>query len=109
MIETGTNLEVTGIRVAKYVPDLANNGAYYSSNPGNWLVLVLMRYPNVVLMVAEALMRQASPDNATALTMVNALRTARGAAPLATMTLADPTKCGCIWNFVRRTRQGVIL
>jgi starch-binding outer membrane protein, SusD/RagB family len=89
MIETGTNLEVTGIRVAKYVPDLANNGAYYSSNPGNWLVL--MRYPNIVLMVAEALMRQATPDNATALTMVNALRTARGAAPLTTMPLADPT------------------
>ncbi|HEY2648124.1 MAG TPA: RagB/SusD family nutrient uptake outer membrane protein [Puia sp.] len=89
MIETGTNLEVTGIRVAKYVPDLASSGANYSSNPGNWLVL--MRFPNIVLMTAEALMRQASPDNATALTLVNTLRTARGAAPLASMTLADPT------------------
>jgi hypothetical protein len=91
MIETGTNLEVTGIRVAKYVPDFttAYGGANYSSNVGNWLVL--MRFPNVVLMTAEALMRQASPDNATALTMVNALRTARGAAPLVSMTLADPT------------------
>ena len=89
MIENGTNLEVTGIRVAKYVPDLSAGSANYSSNVGNWLVL--MRYPNVVLMTAEALMRQATPDNATALTMVNALRTARGAAPLVTMTLADPT------------------
>ena len=50
-----------------------------------------MRYPNVVLMLAEALMRQATPDNATALTLVNGLRTARGAAPLASMTLNDPT------------------
>ncbi|HET7000078.1 MAG TPA: RagB/SusD family nutrient uptake outer membrane protein [Puia sp.] len=89
MIETGTNLEVTGIRVAKYVPDLSSGGASYATNVGNWLVL--MRYPNVVLMVAEALMRQASPDNATALTMVNALRATRGAPALATMTLADPT------------------
>jgi hypothetical protein len=89
MIETGTNLEVTGIRVAKYVPDLSGGAASYATNVGNWLVL--MRYPNVVLMVAEALMRQASPDNTTALTMVNALRASRGAPALATMTLADPT------------------
>ena len=90
MIETGTNLEVTGIRVAKYVPDFSTafGGANYSSNSGNWLVL--MRYPDVVLMVAEALMRQASPD-LNALTAVNGLRTARGAAPLASLTLVDPT------------------
>jgi len=91
MIETGTNLEVTGIRVAKYVPDFtsAYGGANYSSNVGNWLVL--MRYPNAVLMLAEALMRQAAPDNAAALALVNGLRASRGAAALATMTLADPT------------------
>jgi hypothetical protein len=91
MIETGNNLELTGIRVAKYVPDFttAFGGANYSSNCGNWLVL--MRYPNAILMLAEALMRQASPDNATALTLVNGLRTARGAAPLTSLTLVDPT------------------
>jgi hypothetical protein len=89
MIETGANLEVTGIRVAKYVPDLAAGGANYSSNVGNWLVL--MRFPNVVLMTAEALMRQATPDDAAALALVNGLRAARGAAPLVSMTLADPT------------------
>jgi hypothetical protein len=91
MIETGSNLEVTGIRVAKYVPDFttAYGGANYSSNVGNWLVL--MRYPNAVLMLAEALMRQATPDNAQALTLVNGLRAARGAAPLVSMILADPT------------------
>jgi hypothetical protein len=91
MIETGTNLEVTGIRVAKYVPDFstAYAGANYSSNVGNWLVI--MRYPNAVLMLAEALMRQATPNNAQALTLVNGLRAARGAAPLASMILNDPT------------------
>jgi hypothetical protein len=91
MIETGTNLEVTGIRVAKYVPDFSTTygGANYSSNVGNWLVI--MRYPNAVLMLAEAKMRQASPDNAGALALVNTLRAARGAAPLASMTLVDPT------------------
>jgi starch-binding outer membrane protein, SusD/RagB family len=91
MIEQGTNLEVTGIRVAKFVPDFttAYGGANYSSNVGNWLVL--MRYPNAVLMLAEALMRQAAPDNAQALTLVNGLRAARGAVPLVSMTLNDPT------------------
>ncbi len=83
-----------------------------------------MRYPNVVLMVAEALMRQAAPDNANALLLVNGLRAARGAAPLATMTLADPTNVDAYstllgergselyWESVRRTdliRFGVFL
>jgi hypothetical protein len=87
MIEQGTNLEVTGIRVAKYVPDFssANAGSYYSSNAGNWLTI--FRYPDVVLMVAEALKRQATPNDAAALVLVNGLRTARGAAPLATLPL----------------------
>ncbi len=71
MIETGTNLEVTGIRVDKYFPDFSDHGgAYYSSNPGNWLMFI--RYPEVVLMVAEAMIRQAStPDPAGALALVN--------------------------------------
>ncbi len=87
MIEQGSNLEVTGIRVAKYVPDLsdANGGSYYSSNAGNWLNI--FRYPDVVLMVAEAKMRLSTPDNAGALALVNALRTARGATPLTVMPL----------------------
>jgi hypothetical protein len=81
MIEQGSNLEVTGIRVAKYVPDFSDAaGKYYSSNSGNWLAL--FRYPDVTLMIAEAKLRQATPDNAGALTLVNALRTARGAAPM---------------------------
>ncbi len=88
MIETGSNLEVTGIRIDKYPPDFTDqSGKYYSSNSGNWEVL--FRYPDVVLMVAEAMMRQSTPDNAGALAMVNALRTARGASALTTMLLAN--------------------
>jgi hypothetical protein len=89
MIETGNNLEVTGIRVDKYYPDFTNaGGLYYSSNPGNSLMFI--RYAEVVLNVAEAMMRQATPDNAGALVLVNKLRTARGAATLATLPL-NPT------------------
>lgn len=81
MIEQGDNLEVTGIRVAKYVPDFSDaGGKYYSSNSGNWLAL--FRYPDVILMIAEAKLRLGT-DAAGALTLVNDLRAARGAAPLA--------------------------
>jgi len=83
MIETGSNLEVTGIRIAKYVPDFKDaSGKYYSSNPGNWLML--MRFPEVGLMVAEALMRQATPDPTASLAIVNNLRAARGAPAIST-------------------------
>jgi len=81
MIEQGSNLEVTGIRVSKYVPDFSDpNGLYFNSNPG--MSLILFRYPDVVLMVAEAYLRSATPDDVKALTLVNGLRTARGAAPM---------------------------
>jgi hypothetical protein len=82
MKETGNNLEVTGIRVVKYPPDYPN----YQGSAGN--DLMIFRYPDVVLMVAEAKAR--SNDNAGALTMVNALRAARGAPALTTMTLVNP-------------------
>ena len=86
MIETGANLEVTGIRVVKYSPDYTDNGKYYGGPAGNWLMLI--RYPEVVLMVAEAKAR--TGDAAGALTMVNALRAARGAAPLPSLVLVNP-------------------
>ena len=114
MIEQGANLEVTGIRVAKYVPDFSDpSGTYYSSNSGNWLAL--FRYPDVVLMVAEAKLRAATPNPAGALTLVNNLRTARGAAPLATLPLVNTTNVDdpttllaergreLYWESVRRT------
>lgn len=87
MIETGTNLEVTGIRVVKYVPDFSDtSGKFYSGPAGNWLML--FRYPDVVLMVAEAKIRS-NTDVPGALTMVNALRAARGAAPVASLPLVN--------------------
>ena len=114
MIETGTNLEVTGIRVDKYPPDFTNTGGqYYASNPGNWMMII--RYPEVVLMVAEAYMRQATPNPAAALALINALRTARGAATVASMPLVntanveDPTTLlaergrELYWESLRRT------
>jgi hypothetical protein len=86
--ETGNNLEVTGIRVVKYVPDYSGNGANYAATSGNWVWI--LRYPDVVLMVAEAKMRAATPDNAGALALVNALRGSRSAAPLTSMILVNP-------------------
>lgn len=88
MKETGSNLEVTGIRVVKYPPDFTNNGKYYAGPAGNWLMIY--RYPDVVLMVAEAMMRESSPDVAGALALVNGLRVARKAAPMPSITLVNP-------------------
>lgn len=117
MIETGSNLEVTGIRVIKYPPDYAQYGGGPTGND-----LMIFRYPDVVLMVAEA--RQRTGDAPGALVMVNALRTARGAAPLVTMPLVNTTTVNdpntllsergreLYWESVRRTdllRFGVYL
>jgi starch-binding outer membrane protein, SusD/RagB family len=111
-------LEATGIRVLKWSPDFAS----YDGSGGN--DLIIFRYPDVVLMVAEAKMRAAAPDAAGALSMVNALRTARNAAPLPSMTLVntantfDPKTLlaergrELYWEWVRRTdliRFGVFL
>ncbi|MGH2563176.1 MAG: RagB/SusD family nutrient uptake outer membrane protein, partial [Ginsengibacter sp.] len=84
MKETGANLEVTGIRVTKYTPDYN----FYGGPAGN--DLMIFRYPDVVLMVAEAMLR-VNPADPAVLPMVNALRTARGAAPLAAISLVNTT------------------
>lgn len=81
MIETGANLEVTGIRVVKYVPDYA----YYGGPAGN--DLMIFRYADVLLMVAEA--KQRAGDAAGALVLVNQLRTARGASILSSIALVN--------------------
>ena len=76
-------------------------------------------------MVAEAKMRAATPDNAGALTIVNTLRAARGAAPiLPSMALVNTSNTfdpktllaergrEMYWEYVRRTdliRFGVFL
>jgi hypothetical protein len=105
-------LERTGIRVAKYPPDYTLGAQSYTTG-GNWVMLY--RFPDVMLMVAEAKMRAGAPDNAGALVMVNKLRAARGANPLTSMTLVntadvyDPTTLlaergrELYWEWVRRT------
>lgn len=120
--ELGNNLEVTGIRVIKYVPDYSNDGKNYSGTAGNWLML--FRYADVLLMVAEAKMRAASPDMAGALKIVNDMRGVRGAQPMPSLTLVntgnvyDPNTLlaergrELYWEAVRRTdliRFGVFL
>lgn len=116
MIETGSNLEVTGIRVIKYTPDYPQ----YQGNGGN--DLMIFRYADVVLMVAEA--KQRTGDAPGALAMVNALRAARKALPLTSMALVNTSNVDdpntllaergreLYWENVRRTdleRFGVFL
>lgn len=121
--ETGNDLEDIGIRVLKYIPDLSDNGKNYGGGTsGNWLMI--FRYPDVVLMVAEAKMRAAAADNVGALAMINDLRLKRGATPLVTMSLVNPNNVSdpntllaergreLYWEGIRRTdliRFGVFM
>ncbi len=77
--ESGNDLEITGIRVVKYPPDFAKGIDGNAENE-----LVLFRYADVLLMKAEALLRKGSA--AAALTIVNNLRSVRGATPLGALT-----------------------
>lgn len=77
-IEIGTNLEVTGIRVIKYPID-------YSSGDNSNNDYVYYRYADVLLMKAEALLR--NNGAAAALPIVNSVRTKRGIAALASVNL----------------------
>lgn len=85
MVENGNNLEITGIRVVKYVPDFSNGSTNYSTSSGNWIMLY--RYADVVLMVAEAKMR--TGDLAGGLALVNTLRAARGASVMSSIALVN--------------------
>jgi hypothetical protein len=89
IIETGTNLELTGIRVIKYAPDVPNDGTGLTDND-----MVHLRLPDVLLMKAEAILRggtatSAGTYGATPLALVNSIRTnsSRGASALASLTL----------------------
>lgn len=80
-VETGSNLEVTGVRVIKYPIDY--NGGDNADND-----YVFYRYSDVVLMMAEAELRNG--NTAPALTHVNSIRSKRGfSTDLTTLTLAD--------------------
>jgi starch-binding outer membrane protein, SusD/RagB family len=83
-----------GIRVIKYHP--SDNGRY-----------ILLRYADVFLMKAEAIMRGGSGDM-TALEMVNSLRETRGASPLGSVTeteMLDERGRELYWEGVRRIDQ----
>jgi hypothetical protein len=85
LVETDPNtLEVTGVRVIKYAPDY---NAYDGGNQTNQLVM--FRFADVVLMVAEGQLRGSAGAGA-ALTTVNALYSSRcpTCAPYAAMDLA---------------------
>lgn len=77
LIENGNNLEITGIRVMKYPPDLANDPCDND--------YVVFRYADVLLMKAEALMRGGTATGVaptTALAALNMVRTKRNATAL---------------------------
>jgi starch-binding outer membrane protein, SusD/RagB family len=78
--ETGNNLEITGIRVIKYVPDFAQGIDGNAENE-----YVIFRLADVMLMKAEAQLRLGQTANALAI--VNTLRAKRGASALTTLTL----------------------
>ena len=84
-IETGANLEVTGIRPIKYFIDFQN---FFS--PDN--DFVYFRLADVLLMKAEAILRGGTPTYGnTALEIVNVIRThqSRGASALPSIILND--------------------
>ena len=91
MVEQGNNLEITGIRVVKYVPDFSDvdHFKFYGGPAGN--DLMIFRYPDVVLMVAEAQLR-INPADPAALTLINGLRIARGAPVFASLPLVNASK-----------------
>ncbi|HEV3415006.1 MAG TPA: RagB/SusD family nutrient uptake outer membrane protein [Puia sp.] len=83
-VETNVaTLEGDGIRGIKYYPDYA----HYTSTSSNQLMI--FRYADVRLMMAEADLSGASGGAADALSIVNEVHTARGAAPLASISLVN--------------------
>ncbi|TVT39004.1 RagB/SusD family nutrient uptake outer membrane protein [Hymenobacter setariae] len=89
IIETGSNLEVTGIRPMKYPPDFTNNSASAIDND-----MVHFRLTDVLLMKAEAILRGGTATSAgsfgnTPTALVNSIRThsSRNAGALANVDL----------------------
>ncbi|MFD0792356.1 RagB/SusD family nutrient uptake outer membrane protein [Mucilaginibacter litoreus] len=85
--------EAQGIRVFKYFPKPVHNDkdniwkTDEDHNPNDYVIL---RYADVVLMKAEAIMRGGTdPEGATALSLVNSVRAPRGIAPLTAVNEAD--------------------
>ena len=79
--------EAQGIRVIKYFPQPKPDGSVNDDFATN--TLVIFRYSDVLLMKAEAIMRGGTdPNGQTAASIVNNLRTTRGASVLATVDAA---------------------
>ncbi|MES2374133.1 MAG: RagB/SusD family nutrient uptake outer membrane protein [Bacteroidota bacterium] len=96
--ESGTNLEVTGIRVLRYPIDASPNNDGQADND-----YVFFRYADVLLMKAEAQFRSGSAP--AALITVNALRVKRGASLLTALTaqnLLDERQREFYWDGWRR-------
>jgi hypothetical protein len=75
IFETGDNLEVTGVRVIKYIID-------YESGDNVDNDYVLLRYADVLLMKAEAIARGGAPTlGHTAASLVDEIRARSNAAP----------------------------
>src|SRR3546814_19269070 len=77
---SGTTLETAGIRVMKYAFDY---GVPSGQRNNDWVVL---RYADVLLMQAEAILRGGSGAAADALALVHSIRATRSVDPLATLT-----------------------
>jgi starch-binding outer membrane protein, SusD/RagB family len=75
-IEPGPDLDNTGIRPIKYAPDYLHFNPNFGPATNEF---VYFRFPDVLLMKAEAILRGGTPTNApygkTALSIVNAIRT----------------------------------
>ncbi len=96
LTESGDNLEVTGVRVVKYIPDL-DNGELVEND------YVFYRYADILLMKAEALLRQG--QNGQALDIVNQIRQKRGVADLGNINadvLLDERGYELYWEGHRR-------
>ncbi|PSR12440.1 MAG: RagB/SusD family nutrient uptake outer membrane protein [Bacteroidetes bacterium] len=97
LVEAGNNLEVTGIRVVKYVID-------YGSGDNVDNDYVYYRYADVLLMVAEAALR--TGDEPTARNLVNSIRAKRGVADFTSLDLdklIDERGRELYWEGHRRT------
>lgn len=101
LLETGDNLEVTGIRAIKYPPDFTTAGDAADND------FVFLRYADALLMKAEAIMRGGTSSE-TALDIVNQLRAIRGASQLTSLSeqeLLDERSRELYWEGWRRNDQ----
>jgi len=78
---SGNTLETAGIRVLKYAYDYASQSGQKNND---WVVY---RYSDVLLMKAEAILRGGTGSVATALTLVNSIRSKRGVNNLSSLDL----------------------